>query len=188
MLSLLCGHRLSSTCGHLFDELKKRAYLNWFLHKPIEAKSQCPRAASYPSDSHDGYRLKLRITSLSSHRDKQKFRIQVAPQDVEMQLSEPNLQVVTDPMKSVTKLGRTSNAGASANGGLPMPPPMPAEAQAAVDGLKRKYREALEEQSMQLQSLAQTQGEILRELQQLVRLAQQQPGALLPETKVDPKS
>ena len=57
-----------------------------------------------------------------------------------------------------------------------------------MDGLKRKYREALEEQSMQLQSLAQTQGEILRELQQLVRLVAVQPGALLPEVRVDPKS
>merc|ERR1711865_436143 len=60
--------------------------------------------------------FKLRITSLSSHRDKQRFRIQVAPQDLEMQLSESNLRVVTDPMKSVTKLGRNTN---------PNPPPLP---------------------------------------------------------------
>ena len=57
--------------------------------------------------------FKLRITSLSSHRDKQRFRIQVAPQDVEVQLSETGLCVVTDPMKSVTKLGRASHAAAA---------------------------------------------------------------------------
>ena len=35
--------------------------------------------------------FKLRITSLSSHRDKQRFRIQIAPQDVEVQLHETGL-------------------------------------------------------------------------------------------------
>ena len=124
--------------------------------------------------------FKLRITSLSSHRDKQRFRIQVAPQDVEVQLSEAGLCVVTDPMKSVTKLGRASHA-APATG----PPPAGDEGTGAgMDSLKRKYREALEEQAVQLQTLAQTQSDILRELQTLVRLAQQQPGVICPpETK-----
>jgi len=49
--------------------------------------------------------FKLRITSLSSHRDKQRFRIQVSPQDLDVVQLEPLLCVVTDPMKSVTKLG-----------------------------------------------------------------------------------
>ena len=79
--------------------------------------------------------FKLRITSLSSHRDKQRFRIQVAPQDVELQLGEVNLCVVTDPMKSVTKLGRAS--------GNAMPPPLPilpndSGGDAAAQMLKRK--------------------------------------------------
>jgi len=49
--------------------------------------------------------FKLRITSLSSQRDKSRFRIQVSPQDVDVVQLEPLLCVVTDPMKSVTKLG-----------------------------------------------------------------------------------
>ena len=76
-------------------------------------------------------------------------------------------------MKSVTKLGRASNA----SGALP-PPPLPsdeANGNSGVEGLKRKYREALEEQAVQLQSLSQAQADILRELQSLVRLAQAQP-------------
>ena len=120
--------------------------------------------------------FKLRITSLSSHRDKQRFRIQVAPQDVEMTISEAGLCVVTDPMKSVTKLGRASHAAAAA---VP-PPPMPGGGEEGlsgggpqVEGLKRKYREALEEQAQQMQALSATQTDILSELQTLVRLAQQ---------------
>ena len=115
--------------------------------------------------------FKLRITSLSSHRDKQRFRIQVAPQDVEVQLAEAALCVVTDPMKSVTKLGRATTATTG--------PPPGDEAGPGVEGLKRKYREALEEQASQLQSLATTQGDILHELQTLVRLAQQAPNRLV---------
>lgn len=103
-------------------------------------------------------------------------------------MSEAGLCVVTDPMKSVTKLGRASTAAAAA---LP-PPPLPAGADmlqngggAAVEGLKRKYAQALEEQAIQLQTLAQTQTDILHELQTLVQLAaatastpaQQQHGA-----------
>ena len=56
--------------------------------------------------------FKLRITSLSSHRDKQRFRIQVTPQDPNIRLAEPALSVVTLPMKSVTKLGNRAGPGA----------------------------------------------------------------------------
>jgi hypothetical protein len=121
--------------------------------------------------------FKLRITSLSSHRDKQRFRIQVAPQELELQLSETNLCVVTDPMKSVTKLGRNSQAqGAAAGGAGVAPPPslpMPgAEAQSAMaDGMKRKYRETIEDHAQQLQSLQDMQEHILAEVQSLMRLA-----------------
>ena len=48
--------------------------------------------------------FKLRITSLSSHRDKQRFRIRVSPADTNLLLREPGLSVVTMPMKCVTKL------------------------------------------------------------------------------------
>jgi len=123
--------------------------------------------------------FKLRITSLSSHRDKQKFRIQVAPQDVEMQLSETNLCVVTDPMKSVTKLGRASHASS----GPSLPLPMDAASAASVESLKRKYRDTLEDHAQQLQSIADTQAAIMQEMGSIMQLAaalqqqqQQQPG------------
>lgn len=114
--------------------------------------------------------FKLRITSLSSHRDKQRFRIQVAPQDVEMQLSESGLCIVTDPMKSVTKLGR-----ASGNSMPPPPVPMPADPTdyRQSETLKRKYQDMLESHAAQLQSLSETQSHIMRELQGLVSLAHQ---------------
>merc|ERR1719472_153079 len=62
--------------------------------------------------------FKLRITSLSSHRDKQRFRIRVSPSDTSLLLREPGLSVVTTPMKCVTKLShRTSGGGnTKANG------------------------------------------------------------------------
>jgi len=112
--------------------------------------------------------FKLRITSLSSHRDKQRFRIQVAPQDLELQLSEVNLCVVTDPMKSVTKLGRNTNPNPP-----PPPLPLPAEAATAVEGLKRKYKETIEDHAQQLQSLQDMQEHILSEVQSLMKLAAQ---------------
>jgi len=55
--------------------------------------------------------FKLRITSLSSHRDKQRFRIRVSPQDMGLLVREPGLAVVTTPMKCVTKLTHRSSAG-----------------------------------------------------------------------------
>jgi hypothetical protein len=55
--------------------------------------------------------FKLRITSLSSHRDKQRFRIRVSPQDTGLLIREPGLSVVTTPMKCVTKLTHRSSAG-----------------------------------------------------------------------------
>ena len=61
--------------------------------------------------------FKLRITSLSSHRDKQRFRIRVAPVDTNLLLREPGLSVVTTPMKCVTKLShRSSNAKVEGEG------------------------------------------------------------------------
>merc|ERR1719353_1676021 len=57
--------------------------------------------------------FKLRITSLSSHRDKQRFRIRVSPVDSSLLLREPGLNVVTTPMKCVTKLSHRSSGGGS---------------------------------------------------------------------------
>merc|ERR1719324_1001104 len=61
--------------------------------------------------------FKLRITSLSSHRDKQRFRIRVNPSDTTLLLREPGLSVVTTPMKCVTKLSHRSSGGGSGNKG-----------------------------------------------------------------------
>merc|ERR1719201_1593030 len=55
--------------------------------------------------------FKLRITSLSSHRDKQRFRIRVSPTNTSLLLREPGLSVVTTPMKCVTKLSHRSSGG-----------------------------------------------------------------------------
>eukprot|EP00900_Chrysochromulina_parva_P010334 jgi/Chrpa1/19301/Chrysochromulina_OHIO_Genome00024086-RA len=60
--------------------------------------------------------FKLRITSLSSHRDKQRFRIRVSPIDTNLLLHEPGLSVVTTPMKCVTKLSHRSSGGSSSKG------------------------------------------------------------------------
>merc|ERR1719174_3302299 len=57
--------------------------------------------------------FKLRITSLSSHRDKQRFRIRISPTDPSLLLREPGLSVVTTPMKCVTKLSHRSGGGAA---------------------------------------------------------------------------
>lgn len=106
--------------------------------------------------------FKLRITSLSSHRDKQRFRIQVSPQNEGTARAEPLLVVVTDPMKSVTKLGRVSHA---------MPPmPTPIEMANGFDGLKRKYKETLEAHAQQISALYESQQEILTELANVTEL------------------
>merc|ERR1719231_1596014 len=61
--------------------------------------------------------FKLRITSLSSHRDKQRSRTRVSPNDSSLLLREPGLSVVTTPMKCVTKLShRSASAGGKAEG------------------------------------------------------------------------
>lgn len=113
--------------------------------------------------------FKLRITSLSSHRDKQRFRIQISPQESELVLNERGLEVVTEPMKSVTKLGRATASS------LPPPcPPNPADGASALDpALKRKYRDTLEEHASQMRSLYATQAAILQELGSLAAIARQ---------------
>lgn len=113
--------------------------------------------------------FKLRITSLSSHRDKQRFRIQVSPQDERTARLERQLVVVTDPMKSVTKLGRASN---------PVPLPTPVEMGNGFDGLKRKYRETLEAQAQQITALHESQQEILTELASVTALTHKLLGSL----------
>ena len=75
--------------------------------------------------------FKLRITSLSSHRDKQRFRIRVSPVDTSLLLREPHLTAVTTPMKCVTKLshrgsgGNKEGEGEEARPAPPRPPPPP---------------------------------------------------------------
>lgn len=66
--------------------------------------------------------FKLRITSLSSHREKQRFRIQITPKEASLQQQEPGLSLVTSPMKCVTKL-RHTKASTAMNGGHPLHQP-----------------------------------------------------------------
>merc|ERR1719487_256962 len=60
--------------------------------------------------------FKLRITSLSSHRDKQRFRIRVSPVETSLLLREPGLSVVTTPMKCVTKLSHRGSGKLEGDG------------------------------------------------------------------------
>mmetsp|Transcript_43591 Transcript_43591/g.72470 ORF Transcript_43591/g.72470 Transcript_43591/m.72470 type:complete len:294 (+) Transcript_43591:102-983(+) len=123
--------------------------------------------------------FKLRITSLSSHRDKQRFRIRVSPTDTNMLLREPGLSVVTTPMKCVTKLShRSCGAGKLEDGGVE---DEDWDESANGGGMKRKRDDLeplLEAQSQQLQQLQQSNQSILEQLQNLKQLL----SAQLPST------
>lgn len=54
--------------------------------------------------------FRLRITSLSSHRDRQRFRVRVTALDAQTRVPEPGLSAVTKPMKCVTKLATTRSS------------------------------------------------------------------------------
>lgn len=75
--------------------------------------------------------------------------------------SEPELCVVTDPMKSVTKLGRSA--------ATPAPQLLPSGGgdllAGAPESVKRKCREILESHSQALQNISETQHVIRNELQ-----------------------
>ena len=124
--------------------------------------------------------FKLRITSLSSHRDKQRFRIRVSPTDSSLLLREPGLSVVTTPMKCVTKLSHRSSASSSSKG-------MEGEGEGeeweeggeggggggSANGTKRKRDDIeplLEAQAQQLVQLQKTNIDILEQLRQLKQL------------------
>jgi len=133
--------------------------------------------------------FKLRITSLSSHRDKQRFRIRVSPADSSLLLREPGLSVVTTPMKCVTKLSHRSSGGSASKTegegeGEEWEPDEAAAA--AATGAKRKRDEIeplLEAQALQLAQLQKTNADILEQLQGLKLLlsARLQSDAALPE-------
>ena len=135
--------------------------------------------------------FKLRITSLSSHRDKQRFRIRISPVDTSLLLREPGLSVVTTPMKCVTKLSHRSSGGGAkagagegeegeddevddsatsgANGG----------GSASGNGTKRKRDDIeplLEAQGQQLAALQKTNEVILEQLQALKALLSARSG------------
>ena len=91
--------------------------------------------------------FKLRITSLSSHRDKQRFRIRVSPVDTSLLLREPHLTAVTTPMKCVTKLSHRGSGGNKEGEGeeaRPAPPcyapPRPATPHPALPALLASSR------------------------------------------------
>ena len=124
--------------------------------------------------------FKLRITSLSSHRDKQRFRIRVSPADTNLLLREPGLSVVTTPMKCVTKLSHRSGGGgggaAKTEGegeGEEWDEAAGDAANGGGGGQKRKRDDIeplLEAQSQQLAQLQQTNTEILEQLRALKEL------------------
>merc|ERR1719174_451196 len=93
-------------------ELPLRAELLYENGQPVEQLATCEPLLVGKSEvvAMQGTALfKLRITSLSSHRDKQRFRIRVSPTDTGLLLREPGLSVVTTPMKCVTKLTHRSS-------------------------------------------------------------------------------
>jgi len=117
--------------------------------------------------------FKLRITSLSSHRDKQRFRIRVSPVDINLLVREPGLSVVTTPMKCVTKLSHRSST-TKIEVGEGEGEEWDEENKDTSNGVKRKRDDnmdpILEAQGQQLQRLHDTNMEILQELQSLKQL------------------
>ena len=122
--------------------------------------------------------FKLRITSLSSHRDKQRFRIRVSPADNSLLLREPGLSVVTTPMKCVTKLSHRSSAkvgGADGEGEEGEDEVDDVGASGGGSAVKRKRDDIepmLEAQGQQLAQLQKTNADILEQLQALKQLLQ----------------
>ena len=118
--------------------------------------------------------FKLRITSLSSHRDKQRFRIRVSPVDAHLLLREPGLSVVTTPMKCVTKLSHRSSSSSSAKvEGEGEEWEGEGEQGEGTSGTKRKRDDIeplLEAQAQQLNQLQKTNADILEQLRQLKEL------------------
>jgi hypothetical protein len=135
--------------------------------------------------------FKLRITSLSSHRDKQRFRIRVSPVDTSLLLREPHLTAVTTPMKCVTKLshrgssgnkegeGEETNGGDNGNGD-----------DGDASGTKRKRDDIepmLEAQGHKLQELHQMNVQILEQLKNIKATLSAQQGEGV-ATKEKPKA
>lgn len=120
--------------------------------------------------------FKLRITSLSSHRDKQRFRIRVSPTDTSLLLREPGLSVVTTPMKCVTKLShRSSSGGGGKATGDGEGEGEEWDEEGVANGVtgKRKRDDielVLESQAQQLANLQKTNEDVLEQLVQLKQL------------------
>jgi len=112
--------------------------------------------------------FKLRITSLSSHRDKQRFRIRVSPVDTSLLLREPGLSVVTTPMKCVTKLSHRGSGGKlegdGEEAGL-----LPDDDDGAVGGKRKRddIEPVLEAQGHKLHELQQMNMQILEQLRSI---------------------
>lgn len=169
-------------------ELPLRAELLYENGQPVEQLATCEPLLVGKTEvvAMQGTALfKLRITSLSSHRDKQRFRVRIAPVDTTLLLREPGLSVVTTPMKCVTKLSHRSSSSKGA---------ADAEDEGEEDngdgadgshggggggGLKRKRDDIepmLEAQSAQLAQLQKTNRDILEQLSLLKQLLSQKPG------------
>lgn len=156
--------------GHT-DDLNLKAELLYENGTPVEQLATCEPLLVGKTEvtAMQGSALfKLRITSLSSHRDKQRFRIRVSPSDNSMLLREPGLSVVTTPMKCVTKLShRPSGTGKAEAGGEE-----DEWGDEAVGGKRKRdeLEEALQAQGQALQAMQESQTQILAQLQTLKTL------------------
>lgn len=137
--------------------------------------------------------FKLRITSLSSHRDKQRFRIRVSPTDTGLLLREPGLSVVTTPMKCVTKLthrSSTSKAEAADGenaGGENGEDAADGEGEGGKKRRRDELESALDAQGAQIEALQGAASSILLQLETLRELLQRAVGdAVAPPTPAKP--
>lgn len=169
-------------------EIPLRADLLYENGQPVEQLATCEPLLVGKTEvvAMQGTALfKLRITSLSSHRDKQRFRVRISPTDSSLLLREPGLSIVTTPMKCVTKLSHRSSAKAAADAedegeevdGEQGIDDSGGSASTAGGGAKRKRDDIepmLEAQAQQLLQLQKTNVQILEQLQSLKELLSRQ--------------
>ena len=113
--------------------------------------------------------FKLRIASLSSHRDKRRFRVRISAEDPVLLLREAHLTVMTTPMKCVTKLRHKYNKRGIGCGSddevaeeePEIKRPKAGSSDACVDSTDL---ELLMSQSQQIQQIRDTQSVIVQQL------------------------
>lgn len=111
-------------------------------------------------------RFRLKIKSLSSHRERQRFRIRVAPSDEMLNRMEPTLTAVTGPVKCITKL-RTTKASSLASPGMVVEEFQDSSKKRSLDELASAFEDEVAKRSKQISQLEKTQQMILSQLQAL---------------------